>query len=142
MEFICSTADCSPPLRIAQLLTSMFLAILFLQSGLDKVLDWSGNRTYLKGYFEKSPLRRLPTVLLLLLILGLELLAGIFSAAGALAVLVGMGPMLAFIGAVFAALSLLSLFLGQRLAKDYAGAANMVPYVLASVAALLLLGAR
>ena len=56
MEFICSTADCSPPLRIAQLLTCMFLAILFLQSGIDKVVDRSGNIEWLTGHFASSPL--------------------------------------------------------------------------------------
>ena len=127
---------------VGQVVIAAFLAILFLQSGLDKLLDWSGNKASLTTYFENSPLKRLPTALLLLGVLGLELLAGIFSAAGTMALVVRLGPTLAFVGAVFSALALLTLFLGQRLAKDYQGAANMVPYVVASVVALLLLGGR
>jgi len=129
-------------LPISQVVMSAFLAILFLQSGLDKVLDWSGNKLYLTTYFEKSPLRRIPRTLLLLPAMGLEMLAGIFCAAGTLALLVSGGSVIAFAGAVFAALNLLMLFLGMRLAKDYAGAAGLVPYVIATVVAVLLLGMR
>jgi len=41
---------------ILQILVSAFLAILFLQSGIDKVLDRGGNRAYLDQHFAKSPL--------------------------------------------------------------------------------------
>jgi hypothetical protein len=47
---------------------------------------------------------------------------------------------IAFAGACLAGLAILSLFLGQRLAKDYAAAAGMVPYFLATVVAVLLEG--
>ena len=52
------------PLWVAQVLASAFLAVLFLQSGLDKVLDWKGNKEWLTGYFAKSPLRHFPRFLL------------------------------------------------------------------------------
>jgi uncharacterized membrane protein YphA (DoxX/SURF4 family) len=41
---------------ILQILVSAFLAILFLQSGIDKVVDRRGNRAYLEQHFAKSPL--------------------------------------------------------------------------------------
>ena len=124
----------------AQLLTAAFLAILFLQSGLDKVLDWKGNRAYLEGYFAKTPLRRL-VPLLLPTITVLEVLAGVLSAAGVLSLAVTRSPLLAFLGALVAGAALLGLFLGMRLARDYAAAAGLVPYVLAAVGAVLVLGA-
>ncbi|PYL63310.1 MAG: DoxX family protein, partial [Verrucomicrobia bacterium] len=43
-------------------------------------------------------------------------------------------------GAVVAALSILALFFGQRMAKDYAGAAILVPYFLLTLVAIYLLG--
>ena len=43
---------------VLQILVSAFLAILFLQSGLDKVVDRKGNRTYLDQHFANSPLAR------------------------------------------------------------------------------------
>ena len=41
---------------ILQVLVSAFLAILFLQSGLDKVVDRKGNLAYLEQHFARSPL--------------------------------------------------------------------------------------
>jgi hypothetical protein len=123
----------------AQVLASGFLAILFLQSGLDKVLDWHGNRAYLEGYFARSPLKGL-VPLLLPAITVLEVAAGVLSAAGALLLLATGSTAVALVGAVTAGAALLGLFLGMRLAKDYAAAAALVPYVLAALGAVLLLG--
>ena len=39
-----------------QIFASAFLAILFLQSGIDKIVDRRGNFEWLKGHFAKSPL--------------------------------------------------------------------------------------
>jgi hypothetical protein len=48
-------------------------------------------------------------------------------------------PRLAFYGATVAAISILALFFGQRMAKEYAGAAVLVPYFLVSLIAIYLL---
>jgi uncharacterized membrane protein YphA (DoxX/SURF4 family) len=130
----------SVSLWVAQLLASGFLAILFLQSGLDKVLDWKGNCEYIGGYLAKTPLGRFPRFMLFTITVA-EVLAGILSAAGCLANLVARQSALSFLGASVAGMALLGLFLGQRLAKDYAAAAGMVPYVIAAVGAVLLQGA-
>ncbi len=129
----------SIPLWVAQTLASAFLAILFLQSGLDKVLDWKGNKEYITGYFAKSPLRRFSTFLLFN-ITALEVFAGIVSAAGCIAVFVTRNSAVAFGGAVLAGITIVSLFLGQRLTKDYAGASGMVPYAVFAIGAILLQG--
>lgn len=129
----------SVPLWTAQLLASAFLAILFLQSGLDKVLDWKGNKEYLTGYFAKSPLARFSTFLLFNVTV-LEVFAGVVSAGGCLALLLTRDSRIAFAGAVLAGLNVLSLFFGQRLTKDYAGAAGMVPYALFAIGSVLLQG--
>jgi hypothetical protein len=47
-------------------------------------------------------------------------------------------PQIAHFGALFSSLSILMLFFGQRIAKDYAGAGNLVNYFIASVIAILL----
>ncbi len=49
---------------------------------------------------------------------------------------------LAFYGAVIAAISIIALFFGQRMAKDYPGAATLVPYFLLALSAIYLLAAR
>jgi hypothetical protein len=42
-------------------------------------------------------------------------------------------------GAELATLNIVMLFLGQRIAKDYAGAASLVPYFLLCVGTVLLM---
>jgi uncharacterized membrane protein YphA (DoxX/SURF4 family) len=123
---------------LLQILTSAFLAILFLQSGIDKVVDRRGNLEFLQGHFAKSPLSGMVPLLVTLITI-LELLAGILSAIGCALIVVTHDPTVAFYGAVISALSILGLFFGQRMAKDYAGAAILVPYFLVCVAAIYLL---
>jgi len=40
--------------NLPALFGALFLAILFIQSGLDKVFDWNGNLGWLTGHFEKT----------------------------------------------------------------------------------------
>ena len=46
----------------------------------------------------------------------------------------------AFYGAIISAIAIISLFFGQRMARDYAGAAVLVPYFLITLVAIYLLG--
>lgn len=123
---------------LMQILASAFLAILFLQSGIDKVVDRRGNLEWLNGHFAKSPLAGfVPAMVTIITIL--EIGAGGLSAVGCLFILFGRASTLAFYGAVVAAISIVALFFGQRMAKDYAGAATLVPYFLLALAAIYLL---
>jgi hypothetical protein len=126
-------------LWLAQSMAAAFLAILFLQSGLDKVLDWKGNRDYIGGFFSKTPLRSASTFLLFNITV-MEMAAGVVSAAGCITLLLTRDSTIALAGAALAGLSILALFFGQRLAKDYAGAAAMVPYACFAVGAVVLQG--
>ena len=126
-------------LWVAQSLASAFLAVLFLQSGLDKVLDWKGNKEYIGGYFAKSPLRRFSTFLLFNITV-LEMFAGVVSAAGFVTVVLTRHSGIAFAGATLAGINVVSLFLGQRLTRDYAAAAGMVPYAVFAIGSVLLQG--
>src|SRR6266705_4880353 len=110
-----------------QIFVSAFLAVLFLQSGIDKVIDRRGNLEWLKGHFAKSPLSgTVPALLTAITIL--EVAAGVLSALGCVLVLVMRDSTVAFCGAVISAAAIIALFFGQRIAKDYAGAAVLVPY--------------
>jgi hypothetical protein len=124
-----------------RLLAAAFLGILFLQSGVDKVVDRKGNLEWLTGHFAKSPLRGVVPLVLSTITL-LELAAGVLSALGAVELALWSTTRLAFLGAIVAGAALVCLFLGQRLAKDYAGAAALVPYFLAALAAIGLLSAN
>lgn len=126
---------------LLQALISAFLAILFLQSGIDKLVDRRGNREWLTGHFSKSPLAG-TVPLLLTTITFLEIVAGSLSAIGCALIILTRDSALAFFGAMFAAISIIALFFGQRMAKDYAGAATLVPYFLLTLTALYLLTVR
>jgi hypothetical protein len=124
-----------------QILASAFLAILFLQSGIDKVVDRRGNLEWLKGHFAKSPLSGIVPALLTAITM-LEVTAGALSGVGCVALIFARDSTVAFYGAVISAVAIVALFFGQRIAKDYAGAAVLVPYFLVALAAIYLLAQR
>lgn len=123
---------------VLQALASAFLAVLFLQSSIDKIANRRGNLEYFKKHFAGSPLAG-TVPLMLTVITILELSAGALSAIGSLLVVFSNNPIVAFYGAVTAAVALTALFFGQRVAKDYAGAAVLVPYFLLALSAIYLL---
>jgi hypothetical protein len=113
---------------------------LFLQSGLDKIFDRQTNLEWLTSHFSKSPLAGIVPLLLLAITI-LEVCAGGFAGVGCVLIVISRNATIAFIGAVLSAVAILALFFGQRMAKDYAGAAVLVPYfVLALVTIYLLAG--
>ncbi|PYO09013.1 MAG: DoxX family protein [Gemmatimonadetes bacterium] len=123
---------------ILQVLVSAFLAVLFLQSGLDKVIDRKGNREYLNQHFARSPLASTVGPMFLVVTI-LEVSAGALSGVGCLLLILTRDSTVAFLGAVIAGINIVALFLGQRVAKDYAGAAALVPYFLLAITAIYLL---
>jgi uncharacterized membrane protein YphA (DoxX/SURF4 family) len=120
---------------LIQAVVSLFLTILFLQSGTDKVMDWRGNLGYLEPHFAKSPLASVVPLMLLLVTI-LEVFAGVVTGVGFLELLVLGKAHIAFWGTALCALSITALFFGQRMAKDYTGAAVLVPYFLLTVVGL------
>ena len=126
---------------LMQILASAFLAILFLQSGIDKILDRRGNFEWLEGHFAKSPLAGIVPALLICITI-LEVAAGALSAVGSVLVIVLKDPTIALYGAILSAAAITALFFGQRIAKDYAGAAVLVPYFLLTLVAIYLLAQR
>jgi hypothetical protein len=126
---------------LLQALISAFLAILFLQSGIDKVVDRRGNLEWLQGHFAKSPLAGIVPAMVTAITI-LEIAAGVLSAIGCVVIIFSRDSIVAFYGAVISAVAILALFFGQRMAKDYAGAAVLVPYFILTLAAIYLLALR
>ena len=116
-----------------------FMAILFLQSGIDKVLHYQGNQSYLTDFFKNSILSKWIGILMPVITI-LEVAAGVFCAIGAVLILAGQAITVAQIGMTLSAISILCLFFGQRMAKDYAGAASMTGYFVVALLGLFLLG--
>jgi diacylglycerol kinase len=123
---------------ILQILISAFLAILFLQSGIDKIVDRSGNRAYLDQHFAKSPLAGTVGPMFAVVTI-LEVSAGALSGVGCVLLVLTHDSTVAYLGAIVGGVNLTALFFGQRVAKDYAGAAALVPYFLLALSAIYLL---
>jgi hypothetical protein len=115
--------------NLPALFCALFVAILFIQSGLDKVFDWKGNLSWLTGHFSKTILAKMVPVMLASITV-MELATGVMAAAGILYFVTVGSLVLVFAAAILGAASLTALFFGQRVAKDYAGAAVLVPYFL------------
>src|SRR6266567_7846511 len=99
---------------LLQILVSAFLAILFLQSGIDKIVDRRGNLEWLKGHFAKSPFAGIVPAMLTTITI-LEVAAGALSAVGCVFVILSRDSTVAFYGAVVSAVGMLALFFGQRM---------------------------
>src|SRR5438477_10430087 len=101
---------------ILQSLVSAILAVLFLQSGLDKVIDRKGNRAYLDEHFANSPLAGTVGPMFFVITI-LEVTAGALSGVGCILLLVTRDATIAFLGALVAARNLIALLFGQRAFK-------------------------
>ena len=125
------------PIPSLQVLSLLFLAILFLQSGFDKVLDYNGNLEWLTEHFSKGPLKGTVGMLLPVLTV-LEVASGILCLLGAVLLIVNGSPAAGLAGAQLSALTLIALFFGQRFNKDYPGAATLTKYFLIAMATIYL----
>lgn len=115
--------------NLPALFAALFVAILFIQSGLDKVFDWKGNLEWLTGHFSKTFLAGMVPMMLGTITL-MEIVTGLAAATGIVYFLVTGSLIVVFAAGVLGAASLTALFFGQRIAKDYPGAAVLVPYFL------------
>ena len=109
------------------LFAAAFLTILFVQSGLDKVFDWKGNLGFLTGHFSKTFVAGMVPVMLGMITF-MEITTGLLAAAGVIYLLATGSPIVIFYAGALGAASTTALFFGQRIAKDYPGAAVLVPY--------------
>jgi len=122
----------------AEIILLLFVIITFLQSGLDKVFDWNGNLSWLKGHFKDSPFKNM-VPLLLGTVTVIEIAAGILSAIGMMQLFTNSSKTMALYGAITSCIALLMLLFGQRMAKDYAGAQTIVIYLVPAVFLVFLL---
>ena len=114
------------------LLVLMFLAITFLQSGIDKISDWNGNLSFLKEHFSKTFLRKSVPLMLGVILFG-EIIVGFLSIIGIIQIYISEVTTIGFYASVIAAKILLALLFGQRVAKDYAGAMTVAVYFMVTV---------
>lgn len=113
--------------NLPALLAALLVAVLFIQSGLDKVFNWKGQLSWLTGHFSETLLSKMVPVMLVTITI-MELATGFLCAAGIIYLLAAGSTLLIFYAAVLGSLSIIALFFGQRVAADYPGAAVLVPY--------------
>jgi hypothetical protein len=113
--------------NLPALFGALLVSILFIQSALDKVFDWKGNLEWLTGHFSKTFLRGTVPPMLGTITL-MELATGFLSAIGIIYFLITNSVVLIFYASILGTASIVALFFGQRVAKDYAGAAVLIPY--------------
>lgn len=122
----------------AETLILLFLIVTFLQSGVDKLIDWRGNLSFIKGHFKNSPLKN-SVPLMLGIILIMEILASLLMIIGIYQIHTSELKEIAILGVMLSGLSLIFLLIGQRLAKDYAGAMTLAVYFIITIIGLVLL---
>lgn len=124
--------------HITEIILLLFLAITFLQSGLDKILDWKGNIGWLKEHFSKTFMGKMVEINVAIILIT-EVIAGILAILGIYQLIVNDNATLGFYAAILSAITLLLLLFGQRVAKDYDGARTIVIYLIPTVFALYIL---
>lgn len=117
-----------------------FTAITFLQSGLDKIFDWKGNIGWLKGHFGATFMGGM-VPLLVGIILVLEVIAGLMAIGGMVTLFTANDTSLGMWALVLAAITLLMLLFGQRVAKDYPGAFTLTGYFMIVIFGIFLITA-
>lgn len=115
--------------HLPELLASILVGILFIQSALDKVFDWKGNLGWLTEHFSKTIFAGSVAPMLAMLTV-MELATGVLAVVGIIYFITAASTIVIFYAAALGALTIIALFFGQRVAKDYAGAAILVPYFL------------
>ena len=123
--------------NLPALFSALLVAILFIQSGLDKVFDWKGNLEWLSGHFSKTFLGGMVPMMLATITV-MELVTGFSAAVGIVYFFATGSTVLIFYASVVGAASVTALFFGQRVAKDYAGAGVLVPYFILLILTMFL----
>ena len=124
------------PLVLCQILIAIVFIITFIQSGLDKVIDRKGNLIYFKDHFSNSILKNYTSIMLTFITL-FELICGSALIYGVYFSFVERTTLWIFYGFVMCIINLILLFLGQRIAKDYIGASNLIPYIMLVVIGIM-----
>lgn len=119
-------------------LAAGFLAITFLQSGLDKVFDFKGNLEFMKEQFSKTFLRNLISVFLPVLTI-FEVATGFCLAFGIIYWFAREDDRFLLLGFLLSGITLLMLLFGQRISKQYAGAVSLTGYFIITLIGLLVM---
>ena len=117
---------------IAYLLILVFFSIVFIQSGMDKIIDKKGNLSFLVSHLEKVFSRTLIKIAFYVVTF-LEISSGILCLLGTFQLLFFEQKQLGLIGIFVGSVALLILLFGQRVSKNYDGAQTIAVYFILSI---------
>ena len=115
------------PLVLCQVFIALFLIVVFLQSGVDKIFDRKNNLAFFESHFSKTFLKYFAPYLLTIITI-FELVGASTLIFGVYYAFTAKTTLWIFYGFVILAVTIILLLFGQRLAKDYVAAADLVPY--------------
>jgi len=115
----------------------LFPAVIFLQSGLDKVFKIEDNKTYINAVFARTFLKSFSGMLFYFL-LTIELITGTLAVAGIFMLVSQGAETIGYYTFLLSVITLISLLAGQRIARDYPGASGLTPYLILAFAGLYL----
>lgn len=123
---------------ITEILILLFILITFFQSGIDKATDWKGNTGWLKDHFKETFMGGMVPFMVGIIMI-LEIITGFLAVLGIIWILLYNNSSWAFYASLLAAITLLMLLFGQRVAKDYAGAFTITGYFVVVIFGVFLL---
>jgi len=123
-------------IKIVQILASLFFSIVFFQSGIDKIIDRKGNLEFFKDHFKDTLLNKIFSPALSILAF-LEITTAGVCLFGFTYSLIFADTTFIFYGLLLAELVLLMLLFGQRVAKDYIGAADITVYFIVCIITIM-----
>ncbi|MBQ0735350.1 DoxX family protein [Aquimarina celericrescens] len=126
--------------HIVSITILLFLLITFLQSGIDKLVDWKGNLDWLKGHFAETFMGKMVPFLLATILI-VEMITAICCITGIYHLFVDDNTYFGVLAMFLACLTLLMLLFGQRVAKDYQGALTITCYFIVAIFGLYVITA-
>lgn len=117
----------------------LIFAIVWLQSGVSKLIDFKGELAYFKQQFKSTWGIKHMVKESLLLITVLEIASGLIQIAAIFSLWASQNLILSYWAGLASLFTLFTLITGQRMAKDYAGAQGIMVYISAAMIFLLIL---
>ncbi|MFT5862679.1 MAG: hypothetical protein ACI828_001328 [Flavobacteriales bacterium] len=119
-------------LHPTEILILLFILLTFVFSGVEKIVDWKGQIVWLKAHFKDTFLVPILPLLLGVLVL-LDLVVSTLSILALIFILQFQELTIGLYTCILAAIVLLFLLFGQRMAKDFQGAFTIVGYFIVVV---------
>lgn len=125
-------------LYASQILILIFIIITFGYSAIEKLFQWEKSIAYYENHFKETSLKKSISFLLKVVVL-LEFITVILCVFGLFILIVFHSKEVGLYGLILAAITLIGLMTGQRIAKDYAGAMSITVYFILTIIGIFLL---